>query len=204
MWIANLPFYKKMSAQRSLKLSNALHQLMEHEQTLLDFGCGNFFTSLALSRVRPELKITGIDVIQDQNINLQQLESAGHQFMAYPGGKLPFNDQAFDGAIVLSALHHTPDPEAYIRELKRVTKSGGHLYIVEEMYLHLLDRVWISAQDWLLNKLKKGVPVPLQFRSHKHYLSFFAQEDLHVEVETSVRPGFPWMHHYVFKLTVHH
>jgi hypothetical protein len=55
-------------------------------------------------------------------------------------------------------------------------------------------------QDWFFNKMKKGVPVPLQFRSLKNYLKEFQKNALEIVFKGSVRPIFPYMHHYVFKL----
>lgn len=115
--------------------------------------------------------------------------------------KIPFEDDSFDISFALAVLHHTEDPEYYLSELKRVTKPTGSIILIEEMYINPLDKIWISSQDWLLNKLKTGVPVPLNFRSHKHYLNEFKKQGLNIAFEDGIRAFLTGMHVYVYKLT---
>lgn len=201
MFIAATSFYKKLTLQRSKNIAKAIMPYIGSGKTLLDFGCGNFLLGLELTVQNPDLIVTGIDVISDQNLDLSEIEKSKQlEFKQYDPGALPFPDQSFDLALASSSLHHTDDPEFYVTELKRILKPGGHLIIVEEMYINQIDRVWISAQDYILNNLKKGVPIPLEFRSHKHYLKFFNLSGFTIKHESKIRPCFPYMHHYIFHL----
>ena len=200
MFIAALNVYKTLSRNRSRHIAEKIAPLLAECETVLDFGCGNFYTANILHGIQPSIKITGIDVVKDQNLCLDSTE--GLKFEVYDGSAIPFEADSFDGVAAAAVLHHTPNPEFFLDEFIRVTKPGGAVVIVEEMYLNLLDRIWISWQDWTLNKMKKGVPVPLQFRSHQHYLSEFRKRAFNIESEGFVRPGFPFQHHYVFCLRV--
>jgi SAM-dependent methyltransferase len=42
---------------------------------------------------------------------------------------MPFNDDMFDVAWSIWVLEHIPNPEAALREIRRVVKSGGYLYL---------------------------------------------------------------------------
>jgi ubiquinone/menaquinone biosynthesis C-methylase UbiE len=33
----------------------------------------------------------------------------------YDGKKMPFKDNVFDAALLITVLHHTPDPESIVR-----------------------------------------------------------------------------------------
>jgi SAM-dependent methyltransferase len=44
---------------------------------------------------------------------------------------LPFEDESFDGALFVAALHHVPDALPALREARRVLRPGGRLFVVE-------------------------------------------------------------------------
>lgn len=202
MFLAELPLYKKLSGKRSRVLAEAVLPLLPEHGSILDFGCGNMFTAKHLIDLNPNLKITGMDVIEDQNLDKKILDHPALSFKQINSREIPFPDHTFDTTMVISTLHHTPEPEYYIQELKRVTKPGGNLIVVEEMYLNTVDKIWTSGQDWVLNKMKKGVPVPLNFRPYRHYLQVFKDQNLTIRKETFIRMPITLMHHYIFQLQV--
>src|SRR5690606_35223552 len=167
---------------------------------LLDFGCGNMYTARQLLIHKPNLRITGLDIIRDQNLTDDILQDKRLEFKLSSTRQIDAPDDSFDGAIALATLHHTPDPEYFLSELIRVVKKGGFIILVEEMAINLLDKIYISVEDWLLNKMKEGVPVPLNFRYHSQYLKEFEKQGLEIEFQGEVRPFPTMMHHYVYKL----
>ncbi|MEO7175092.1 MAG: class I SAM-dependent methyltransferase [Saprospiraceae bacterium] len=201
MFIANLPFYKNLSGARSNHIAQKVAPLLPQNAHVLDFGAGNMYTAKKLIELRPDLTILGLDVVFDQNLQLDQANS-NITFQEYPGGAIPFESGKFDAVLACSAMHHTPDPEFYLDEFERVLKPNGTIVLVEEMYINPLDFVLIAGQDWILNKMKKGVPVPLNFRSNKHYLAEFTRRNWTLQYQGALRPGFPWQHHYVYSLSV--
>jgi ubiquinone/menaquinone biosynthesis C-methylase UbiE len=200
MFLANLPIYKKLTRQRSITFAKYLADLIPDGSHVLDFGCGNMYTVIQLLNHKPNLKITGIDIIRDQNLSDEILADKRLEFNMSTTNELPYPDNTFDVAIALAALHHTPDPEYFLSELKRVVKKDGHVILVEEMAINLLDKVYICVEDWLLNKMKEGVPVPLNFRYHKEYLKEFEKQGLQIVFQGEIRPFPTMMHHYVYKL----
>ncbi len=200
MFIANLPLYKKLTRQRSLNFAKYLSKLMPAGSKVLDFGCGNMFTSKEILNIQPDLSITGIDVIKDQNLDEEFFQDKRLDFKLLTTKEIPFEDNSFDISFALAVLHHTEEPEYYLSELKRITKPTGSIILIEEMYINQIDKIWISSQDWLLNKLKTGVPVPLNFRSHKHYLNEFKKQGLEIVFEDGIRAFLTGMHVYVYQL----
>lgn len=201
MFLADLPLYKRLSNKRSQKFAQYLADIVPAHAHMLDFGCGNMYTAIELLKLSPTLKVTGLDVVKDQNLNDETLKDTRLNFKLLETKELPFPDNTFDVTLALATMHHTDDPEYYLSELKRVIKPTGCIILIEEMYINPIDKVWISAQDWLLNKMKAGVPVPLNFRSHKHYLNEFKKQGLKIEMEDGIRSSVTYMHVYVYKLT---
>jgi SAM-dependent methyltransferase len=54
--------------------------------------------------------------------------------------ELPWSDDTFDLITCLDVLEHTPDDRATLRELRRVTKPGGHLLLTVPAYAMLWSR----------------------------------------------------------------
>lgn len=200
MFLANLPIYKKLTHKRSLKFAQYLAGLIPENSSILDFGCGNMYTAKELVNFSPTLRVTGLDVVKDQNLDDTILKDQRLSFKLLTTKEIPFPDNTFDIVVALATMHHTTDPEYYLSELKRVIKPTGAIILIEEMYINLIDKVWISSQDWLLNKMKEGVPVPLNFRSHKHYLNEFKKQGLTIEHKDGIRSSVTYMHVYVYKL----
>ncbi len=201
MFLANLPLYKRLTHQRSLKFAQYIAKLVPEGSKVLDFGCGNMYTAIELQKILKSIHVTGMDVVKDQNLDDKLLQNPNLSFKLLTTKEVPFADNTFDIVIALATMHHTEDPEYYLSELKRIIKPTGAIILIEEMYINIFDKVFISSQDWLLNKMKAGVPVPLNFRSHKHYLAEFKKQGLKTEFEDGIRAFLTRMHVYVYKLT---
>ncbi len=44
---------------------------------------------------------------------------------------MPFPDASFDASICRAAFHHFPEPAAVLHEMKRVTKPGGKVFVLD-------------------------------------------------------------------------
>jgi SAM-dependent methyltransferase len=55
------------------------------------------------------------------------------QVVQAPGEKLPFDDLSFDTVALTLVLCTAPDPDAVLREVRRVLRAGGRLLFVEHV-----------------------------------------------------------------------
>jgi 2-polyprenyl-3-methyl-5-hydroxy-6-metoxy-1,4-benzoquinol methylase len=114
---------------------------------VLDVGAGNCILCQELCR-------RGYDVVP---VDLENLSFVGEVVpVVYDGKTLPFSEDSFDVALLITVLHHTPDPDAVLAEVSRVAKR---IIVIEEIYEHLLEKYFTYAIDSLFN---------LQFFSHPH------------------------------------
>ncbi|TVQ21403.1 MAG: class I SAM-dependent methyltransferase [Spirochaetaceae bacterium] len=74
----------------------------------------------------------------------------------YDGGAIPFPDRTFDCALLLTVLHHTPEPDAVLREAARVARR---LIVIEDVYTNAVQKHLTFFTDSLFN---------LEFRGHPH------------------------------------
>ena len=104
---------------------------------ILDAGCGG--GGMPLSLAEEADRVIGIDLAPRFN-------EAGHRLAAEHGLRnlhfaqangeaLPFPDAAFDIVLSHAVIEHVADAARYLRELARVLKPGGFMYLSTASYL---------------------------------------------------------------------
>jgi ubiquinone/menaquinone biosynthesis C-methylase UbiE len=103
---------------------------IEKGMTFLD--CGSGAGLVTIYAAEQGLKSFGIDImpnavkIAESNANLKQAEC---RFKTGPCENLPYDDDYFDVVFSLSTLEHTKDWRLCVKEMARVLKNKGVLYI---------------------------------------------------------------------------
>ncbi|WP_375463092.1 class I SAM-dependent methyltransferase [uncultured Methylobacterium sp.] len=97
---------------------------------LLDIGCGPGAMAAALAA--QGARVTGIDP-GAAAITAARARVPEARFAIGSAEALPFTDAAFDGAVILNALHHVPDPRAALAEAARVVRPGCPVVVVEPL-----------------------------------------------------------------------
>jgi SAM-dependent methyltransferase len=103
--------------------------------SVLDVGCGNGPELDALAAiVGPEGRVVGLDrsraLIADAKAR-GLLERGPIDLVVGDADALPFDDAQFDGCRIDRTLQHLEHPENTLREMLRVTRSGGHVVATE-------------------------------------------------------------------------
>lgn len=111
--------------------------------TLLDCGCGPGTISMGLAERDPTIKVTGIDLSEDQvkraTASSAQQGISNVRFEVGSVYELPFPDDSFDGVFNNALFEHLADPADALRDIRRVLKIGGVLGI--RAAAHNLDLV---------------------------------------------------------------
>jgi ubiquinone/menaquinone biosynthesis C-methylase UbiE len=104
---------------------------------VLDFGCGPGGLSMEMARrVGATGHVAGLDLNHHMVARAQaHAADAGlnHQvsFAQHDGERLPFEDGSFDRAVSKSVLEYVPDPLATITQMRRVTRAGGKVHVID-------------------------------------------------------------------------
>lgn len=114
---------------------------------ILDIGCGLGSISQALMDAGHQ--VTSIDI---QNGSLYPEVKP----IVYDGIHIPFKSNSFDVALLITVLHHTPDPQAIIAEARRVAKK---IIIIEDTIEGEFQKYATFVMDSVLN---------LEFMGHPH------------------------------------
>jgi ubiquinone/menaquinone biosynthesis C-methylase UbiE len=112
--------------------------------TVLDVGTGPGVLLVEIARLRPDLRLTGVDLSADMvaaaERNLQELNgraSARRGDVA----DLPFPADSFDLIVSSLSLHHWDDPRAAGPELARVLRPGGRVYLYDFRFAPFQDLI---------------------------------------------------------------
>jgi SAM-dependent methyltransferase len=125
---------------------------------VLDVGCstGGSTVAIALSPVLAPEVVVGIDP-DGLSLHAAEVRARGHALdprrvtfvRNRPKRELPFADDQFDLVVCVSVLEFLPKAESrcqLVREMKRVTRPGGHVFLSTPNPLRLRD---VHAKRWL-------------------------------------------------------
>jgi ubiquinone/menaquinone biosynthesis C-methylase UbiE len=93
--------------------------------TVLDFGCGDG-SFLEYLRQHTELGVLGVDVAGNSWYDLPMI--------VYDGASIPLADEAVECSTANFVLHHTPDPEAALAEMVRVSRR--RVLLLEDLWFN--------------------------------------------------------------------
>ena len=101
---------------------------------ILDVGTGTAQIPIAMCKRNSGLKITAIDLAEsmltlgNKNIQTARLEDS-ITLVQVDSKKMPYPDESFDQVVSNSIIHHIPNPLECFKEMIRVTKKDGLLFI---------------------------------------------------------------------------
>ncbi len=109
------------------RLSRRVDRAWYEGRRVLDAGCGHGRYLRAFRRLGAV--VVGIDAGRGPELASAPLDEEGIAVVQGSVLALPFRDASFDLVFSDGVIHHTPDPAAAYRELARVVKPGGAVYV---------------------------------------------------------------------------
>ena len=116
----------------------------------MDLGCGDGNSCYYFSKHFPGVALEGID-ISEASVAVAAARGIAHaQFKAYNGAHIPYPDNSFDLCLIATVLHHIPHAAhpALLKEVYRVLKPGGKIYIFEHNPYNPVTRHMVNTCEF--------------------------------------------------------
>jgi 2-polyprenyl-3-methyl-5-hydroxy-6-metoxy-1,4-benzoquinol methylase len=101
--------------------------LDEATGSLIDVGCGE---GALLDRLRESYAGSWTAVgYEVSSFRADMGRRRGHDILTSPDGVVPVQDGTFDVVVSSHVIEHVPDDDVFARELARIVRPGGYVYI---------------------------------------------------------------------------
>ena len=173
-------------------LADTLALLVPERAAVLDVGCGDGSLDEALAARRPDLLIEGIDVLVRPDARIPVTR--------YDGVTIPFADKSFDVVQFVDVLHHTLDPQALLREARRVARRA--IVLKDHGCDGILADPTLRFMDWVGNA-HHGVGLPYNYWPARRWRDAFDELGLSVEARDECLELYPFPFSLVFGRALH-
>lgn len=112
-------------------IKDAITSHVADAHVLLDVGCGVGASMAALGQLMPQLNERhGVTLSQVQaDLGVRQ----GNNVIVATFHALPYPDQSVDVVIAIESMIHSDQPELFWREVQRVVRPGGMVFICDDV-----------------------------------------------------------------------
>ena len=179
-------------SRRVRVLARHLADLAPQGADILDVGCGDGQVARLLLDQRPDLRISGVDVLVR--------ESTAIPVSLFDGHRLPLADGTKDAVMFIDVLHHTPDPLVLLREAARVSRRW--IIIKDHTRTGPGAKPTLRFMDWVGNA-RYGVALPYNYWHEPHWNQAFAELNLRPARAVTSLGLYPWWADWMFGRRLH-
>lgn len=173
-------------------LGQSLAGMFETGGTVLDVGCGDGSVATSVHAARPDLEFFGVDVFLRPEVAIPA--------KTYDGETIPFEDGAYDYAMIVDVLHHTDNPAAVLSECMRVSRKG---VVIKDHLAHgFAARPTLRFMDWVGNR-GHDVRLPYNYLSKEQWSEVFAKSNCRVSEWEGKLNLYPVPFCYIFDRSLH-
>jgi len=163
-----------------------LEKYLDKKDRILDIGAG----TCNIEEVFREKKfnVTPVDIRNSSFVE-------GVNPIIYDGGRIPFDDDNFDAALIITVLHHARQNEKIVMEAQRVARK---IIIIEDIYSGAIHKYLTFFMDSLVNLEFFGHPHTN--RSDKEWKKLFEKIGLKLKDAQYRKSMFPFVRHATYYL----
>lgn len=160
--------------RRNVSKAKLINDFLNQNEVIVDIGTGS--GGLANYLTQNNFEVKTVDVV-DKTIHNDIIP------IIYDGVHLPFNDENFDASMLITVLHHCPNPEQVFAEAVRVSKKK--IIVLEDVYSTWLMKHLTWFMDSLVNMEFKGHPH--SNKSEAQWEDLFQKHNLKVKKKTKTK-----------------
>jgi len=138
-WLGRFTLWRMNASHSKLTDWGLGHVSVESDYTILDVGCGGGRTVGKLAARAAQGKVYGVDYSEEsvattKRLNARWIELGRVEVRHASVSQLPFAGGVFDLITAVETHFWWPDLPGDLREVFRVTKPGGRLVLIAEVY----------------------------------------------------------------------
>lgn len=171
---------------RAKYIVEELEKYLDKKDSIVDIGAGACNIDEIL--IEKGFTVTPIDIRNSSFVD--QINP-----VIYDGIKIPFADDTFDSALIITVLHHAYNNEKIIEEARRVSKK---IIIIEDIYSGTIHKYLTFFMDSIVNLEFFGHPH--SNRNDKEWQELFIKTGLKLKNATYRKSAFPFIRHATYYL----
>lgn len=173
-------------------LAGHIAPLLPRGASVLDVGCGDGLLGRTILDRRPDLALTGVDVLVRPETHLP--------VQRFDGFTLPQADASADVVLFVDVLHHADDPMRLLTEAARVARQA--IVIKDHIQAGWLDRQTLRLMDWTGNAAH-GVALPYNYWTAKEWTLALQRIGAAIESWNTQLGLYPWPASALFDRSLH-
>ena len=131
------------------------------DKSLLEIGCGRGGGLSYVATYFPIRSASGVDLNQRAtNFSLKHYNIKGLTFMQGDAQKLEIQNESFDAILNVESSHRYPDMQAFLGEVKRILRPGGHFLYTDFRYDYEMEDLHKQINDLGLKVVNRQIITP--------------------------------------------
>jgi SAM-dependent methyltransferase len=184
---AGLIFHRRIRV-----LARHIAPLVPRGATVLDLGCGDGLLGRTIRTERPDLALTGMDVLVRPKTRIPVQE--------FDGLSVPMGDRSVDVILLVDVLHHADNPIRLLTEAARVARRA--IIIKDHMQAGWFDRQTLRLMDWT-GSAALGVSLPCNYWSAQEWTLALQRIGAAIETWNTDLGLYPWPASALFDRSLH-
>lgn len=178
--------------RRTRILAARLAEMLPPTSRVLDVGCGDGTIGRLVGELRPDVAMTGIDVMIRPTARILVRQ--------FDGKTIPYDDNSFDVVMFVDVLHHTNNPEILLREARRVARQS--VVLKDHTRDGILATPILRFMDWFGNA-PHGVVLSYNYWPEQRWHQAFAHIGLRPQVWLAKLGLYPKPASWIFDRSLH-